>query len=176
MHSWLKETHRLEKIPNLHCSQCDLSSLTNSKTWHTLGLFKISGKLFEIFEWGSLRPVSNFCEKIRPFWGHLTLTLAHRGSQWIYGAFLFHINNQKRAGKLFEIFEWGSLRPVSNFREKIGPFWGHLTLTLGHRGSQWIYGAFLLRLSVHNNFIFRNFSQQPPSVNQHFLGYNFVLS
>ena len=88
MHSWQKETHHLEKIPNLHCSQWDLSSFTNSKTQHTLGVFKISGEPFDIFEWVFLRPVSDFCDKIRPCRGHLTLTLVHRGSQWFYGAFL----------------------------------------------------------------------------------------
>ncbi len=88
MHSWPKETHHLGKIPNLHCSQWDLSSFTNFKTWHTLGLFKILGEPFDFFEWVFLRPVSSFCDKIRLCRGHLTLTIGHRGSQWIYGAFL----------------------------------------------------------------------------------------
>ncbi len=50
MHSWPKETHRLQRIPNLHWLQWDLSSFTNSKIWHTLGLFKISEEPFDIFE------------------------------------------------------------------------------------------------------------------------------
>ena len=81
MHSWPKETHRFEKIPNLHCSQWDLSSFTNSKTRHTLGLFKILLETFDIFEWGFLRPVSNSCDKLRHCRGHLTLTLGHWRSQ-----------------------------------------------------------------------------------------------
>ena len=36
----------------------------------------------------------------------------------------------------------------SNSHDHIRPCRGHLTSTLGHRGSQWIHGAFLLRLSV----------------------------
>ena len=45
--------------------------------------------------------------------------------------------------------EWGFLRPVTNSCEQIWPCRGHLTLTLGHMGSQGIHSAFLLRLSVH---------------------------
>ena len=48
-------------------------------------------------------------------------------------------------------YSCGFLRPVSNSHDKIGPCWGHLALTLGHSWSQWIYGAFLLRLSVGCN-------------------------
>ncbi len=81
-----------KKIPHLHCSQWDLSSFTNSKTRHTIGLFKILGELFDIFEWVFLRPVSKFRHKIRPFWGHLTLTLGHMGSQRIYAAFLLRLS------------------------------------------------------------------------------------
>ncbi len=36
MHSWPKETHHLEKVPNLHWLQWDCSNFTKSKTWHTL--------------------------------------------------------------------------------------------------------------------------------------------
>ena len=84
--------HHLEKIPNLHYSQWDLSSFTNSKTWHTLGLFKISREPFDIFERSFLRPVSNSRDQIWPCRGHLTLTLGHRGSQWIHGAFLLRLS------------------------------------------------------------------------------------
>ena len=92
LHSWPKEMHCLEKILNLHRSQWDLSSFTNSKTWHTLRLFKISGELFEIFEWVFSQPVSNSHYKIQPCRGPLTLTLGHRGIQWIYGAFLLRLS------------------------------------------------------------------------------------
>ena len=37
-------------------------------------------------------------------------------------------------------------RSTSYYIYKIWPCWGHLTLNLGSRGSQWIYGAFHLRL------------------------------
>ncbi len=38
--------------------------------------------------------------------------------------------------------------PVSNSHDQIWPCWGHLTSNLGHRRSQWIHGAFHLRLRV----------------------------
>ena len=46
---------------------------------------------------------------------------------------------------------WIFLRPVLYSHDKIWPCWGHLNLTLGHRGSQWIHGVFLLRLSVFDS-------------------------
>ncbi len=64
MHSWPKEMHHLEKISNFHCSQWDSSRFTNSKTQHTLGLFKISEEPLNIFEWVFLQPVLNSQNKI----------------------------------------------------------------------------------------------------------------
>ncbi len=43
------------------------------------------------------------------------------------------------------------LPSVSHFRDHIWPRLGHLTLNRGHRGSQCIHGAFLLRLCVYYN-------------------------
>ena len=45
----------------------------------------------------------------------------------------------KISGEPFDIFEWGHQ--------------GHLTVTLGHRERKWIYGSFLLRLSVDIIFV-----------------------
>ena len=92
MHPWSKEMHLLQRIPNLHWLQWNLSSFTNSKIWHTLGRFKISRERFDIFEKGFLRPVSNSHDQIQPCRGHLTSTLGHRGSQWIHGAFLLRLS------------------------------------------------------------------------------------
>ena len=84
--------HHLEKIPNLHELQWNLSSFTKSKTRHTLGLFKILREPLDIFGWGFLRPVSNTCDQIWPVGGHLTLTVGHSGSQGIHGAFLLRLS------------------------------------------------------------------------------------
>ena len=92
MHPWPNKMHHLPRISNLHWLQWDLSSFTNSKIWHTLGLFKILGERFDIFEKGFLQPVSNSHDQIWPCRGHLTLTLGHRGSQWIDGAFLLRLS------------------------------------------------------------------------------------
>ncbi len=92
IHSWPKEMHHLEKIPNLHELQWNLSSFTKSKTRHTLGLFKILREPLDIFGWGFLRPVSNTCDQIWPVGGHLTLTVGHSGSQGIHGAFLLRLS------------------------------------------------------------------------------------
>ena len=77
MPSWPKEMNHFEKIPNLHCSQWNLSSFTNFKTQHTLGLLKISEEPLDIFEWKKYNPAG-----VTWPWPRVT-----GGSQWIYGAF-----------------------------------------------------------------------------------------
>ncbi len=115
-HSWPKEMHRLEEIPNFHWSQWDLSSFTNSKTRHTLGLFKISREPFDIFERGFLRPVSNSCDQIWPGRGHLTLTLGHWGSKGIHGAFLLRLSVDSTGLQQVAEIQW------SNCSKRSGPF------------------------------------------------------
>ncbi len=53
--------------PNSRSLQGDLNSFTNSGTWHVLGLFKMSGKPFDIFGWGLLSPVASSHEQIWPW-------------------------------------------------------------------------------------------------------------
>ena len=50
--------------------------------------------------------------------------------------FVLYFILPKIMGETFDIFEWGFLGPVSNSHDKIRTCRGHLTLTLGFRGSQ----------------------------------------
>ena len=76
VHSCSKEMYLSIKIPNLHWLQSDWSSFTNSKTQHTLGLFKMFRGPIDIFESIQpaflVKPCSNLEHVHRNTWKILT--------------------------------------------------------------------------------------------------------